>query len=76
MIDQLWLELVGATRLAVSATSIPVLKAMVTASTARGTRSSTFWLQLTAAAARAPVHKPRTRESAYEEVSARLGLIS
>ena len=41
-------------------TRIPILKATDTAVTASGSKSITWWQQLTAAAAKAPVHKPST----------------
>ena len=65
IIDQVWSASdEGATLLATSATSTPVLKAIVTASTAFGMRSSVLRLELTAAAANAPVQRPRTQASA------------
>lgn len=51
----------GSTRCATSITSMPVLKAMMTASTAIGISSSRLRLQLTAAAAKAPVQRPSIR---------------
>ena len=63
IIDQLRSEASeGSTRCATSVTSMPVLKATVTASTAIGMSSSVLRLQLTAAAAKAPVQRPSMRQ--------------
>lgn len=49
-------------RLAILSTSIPIRNATCIASIARGSSSKVLELQLTAAAARAPVHNPRQHE--------------
>lgn len=60
IIDQL-LSTECSTRCAISVTRIPVLNAATTASIASGMSSRVVRLQLTAAAAKAPVHKPSIR---------------
>lgn len=62
MMDQCWFGSDEVTLLATSATRIPIRNATVTASTAFWTRSSMLRLELTAAAANAPVQRPRAQD--------------
>lgn len=64
IIDQLCSDVSeDATRCATSVACLPTLKATVTAQIAKGMSSSVLRLQLTAAAAKAPVQRPSTRAS-------------